>query len=72
MSIASKKLFKKITTFINNEYKFYVDFKGLLYFEDVKNYIYPNAVKDKKFIKYLYQNLIPSETLELITLNKDQ
>jgi hypothetical protein len=53
-------MMKKITTFINNEYKFYVDFKGLLYFEEVNNYIYPNAVKDKKFIKYLYQNLIPT------------
>lgn len=45
------------TTFIHNEYKFYVDFKGLLYFDDGTPFVYPNCVKDHKFINELYKKL---------------
>lgn len=54
MSFLGKKIFSQVTTLIMNEYKFHVDFKGMLYFEDSKDYIYPNAIKDKKFITQLY------------------
>jgi hypothetical protein len=60
MFYLSKKIIYKIHTIITNEYKFYVDFKGLLHFEDTKNYIYSNSIKDKKFINQLYSNLMPS------------
>lgn len=47
-----------ITTFIhNNEYNFYIDFKGLMYFDDGTPYLYPNCIKDKKFIAQFYKHL---------------
>lgn len=60
MLLLSKKILCKISTIITNEYKFYVDFKGMLYFEDSKEYVYPNSIKDKKFINQLYENLVPT------------
>jgi len=54
MSFLSKRISFRVTTLVISEYKFYVDFKGMLYFEDSKDYIYPNAIKDKKFITQLY------------------
>jgi len=32
MSFLTKKIITTVTSFILNEYKFYVDFKGMLYF----------------------------------------
>lgn len=54
MSFLMRKLLKNVSTFVMNEYRFYVDFKGNLYFEDSKEYIYPNSIKDKKFITQFY------------------
>jgi hypothetical protein len=54
MSFLTKKILATVKSVIINEYKFYVDFKGLLYFEDTRDYIYPNAIKDRKFISQLY------------------
>jgi hypothetical protein len=45
------------TTIIQNEYNFYVDFKGLLYFDDGTPFVYPNCIKDVKFITNFYKNL---------------
>lgn len=45
------------STFITNSYNFYVDFKGLLYFDDGTPFLYPNCIKDVKFITQLYKNL---------------
>ncbi len=36
MTFLVKKIVAKVTTLIINEYKFHVDFKGMLYFEDTK------------------------------------
>lgn len=54
MSFFSKKIIRNVSTFVMNEYRFYVDFKGMLYFEDSKDYIFPNSIKDKKFITQFY------------------
>lgn len=54
MSFLSRKIGQKVGTFVINEYRFYVDFKGMLYFEDTKEFIYPNSIKDKKFITQFY------------------
>jgi hypothetical protein len=35
---------------IINQYKFYIDFRGLMYFEDGKDQNYNNIIRDKKFI----------------------
>lgn len=48
------------STFITNSYNFYVDFKGLLYFDDGTPFLYPNCIKDVKFITQLYKNMKPS------------
>jgi hypothetical protein len=46
------------TTIIqNNQYNFYVDFKGLLYFDDGTPFLYPNCIKDTKFITQFYKHL---------------
>lgn len=59
--VQSMNRFKFATTTINqNEYNFYVDFKGLLYFDDGTPFLYPNCVKDVKFITFFYKNLKPS------------
>ena len=50
------------TTIIQNEYNFYIDFKGLLYFDDGSPMIYPNCVKDHKFINQMYKNLKKNES----------
>jgi len=54
MSFLTRKIIRKVGTFVINEYRFYVDFKGMLYFEDTKEFIYPNSIKDKKFITQFY------------------
>lgn len=48
-------------TFIQSEYNFYVDFKGLMYFDDGTPFLYPNSIKDVKFITQFYKHLKPSE-----------
>lgn len=45
------------TTIIQNSYNFYVDFKGLLYFDDSTPFIFPNCLKDIKFITQFYKHL---------------
>jgi len=62
MSFLTRKILKNVSTFVMNEYRFYVDFKGNLYFEDSKEYIYPNSIKDKKFITQFYEHLVPAKT----------
>lgn len=42
---------------IINEYKFYVDFKGLMYFDHGGPISPTNLIKDRKFINKFYQNL---------------
>jgi len=42
---------------IINQYKFYIDFKGLMYFEDGGDKNYANIIRDKKFIEQFYRNL---------------
>jgi len=54
MSFLARKIVRQIGTFVINEYRFYVDFKGMLYFEDTKEFTYPNSIKDKKFITQFY------------------
>lgn len=49
------------TTFIQSEYNFYVDFKGLMYFDDGTPFLYPNCIKDVKFITQFYRHLKPSD-----------
>ncbi len=41
----------------NYVYHFYVDFKGLMYFDDTTPFIFPNAIKDRKFIEFFYRNI---------------
>ena len=43
--------------FATHSYRFYVDFKGLLYFDDGTPFTIANTIKDKKFIAQLYKNL---------------
>ena len=62
MSFLARKIIRKVGTFVINEYRFYVDFKGMLYFEDTKEFTYPNSIKDKKFITQFYENLVPTKT----------
>lgn len=45
------------TTIVLNSYNFYVDFKGLLYFDDSTPFIFPNCIKDIKFITQFYKHL---------------
>lgn len=47
---------------IINEYKFYVDFKGLMYFDQGGPISPTNLIKDKKFINKFYQNLKPNKS----------
>ena len=42
---------------IINEYKFYVDFKGMMYFDDGGPISPTNIIKDKKFIAKFYNSL---------------
>jgi hypothetical protein len=42
---------------IVNEYKFYVDFKGIMYFDSGAPISPTNIIKDKKFIQKFYQSL---------------
>ena len=53
-----------VTTIIHNEYNFFVDFKGLLYFDDGTPFIYPNCIKDHKFINQLYKHLQEGDSKE--------
>lgn len=46
---------------IVNDYKFYVDFKGSLYFDQPGPLSPANIIKDKKFVKKLYQSLRRNE-----------
>jgi hypothetical protein len=45
------------TLIILNEYKFYVDFKGIMYFDDGGPISPTNIIKDKKFLKKFYLSL---------------
>lgn len=40
-----------------NVYRFYVDFKGIMYFDDGGPISPTNIIKDKKFIQKFYQSL---------------
>jgi len=43
------------------EYKFYIDFKGNMYFDQPGPLSPTNIIKDKKFIKKFYQSLKKNE-----------
>ena len=69
LSIIVRKLTKNrrqfaTMTVIHNEYNFYVDFKGLLYFDDGTPFIYPNCVKDHKFVNQMYNHLKSNPSTE--------
>jgi len=44
------------------EWFFYLDIKGLLYMEETEPKIYPNAIKDERFLKIFYKNLERNNT----------
>lgn len=46
--------FKRSFCSINRDYFFFIDHKGYLYLEESEPKIYPNAIKDKKFLKHFY------------------
>ncbi len=51
LSILAQRFSRVVIT----EYKFWVDLKGLLYFDDPKTYQNPrNQIRDRKFIEKLY------------------
>lgn len=63
MLLRQYKVFRFATqTIVHNEYNFFVDFKGHLYFDDGTPFVYTNSVKDAKFIAQLYKNLRKSES----------
>ena len=45
------------TLVLLTEYKFYIDFKGNIYFDQPGPLSPANIIKDKKFIKKFYQSL---------------
>ncbi|KAL4464684.1 hypothetical protein ABPG74_011245 [Tetrahymena malaccensis] len=44
------------------EYFFFIDHKGLLYLDDQDSYNFTNCLKDKRFMKNFYKNLIKNKT----------
>lgn len=44
------KIRMKYAQVILNQYRFYIDFRGLMYFEDGQSQTYGNIIRDKKFI----------------------
>ncbi|KAL4508144.1 hypothetical protein ABPG72_021517 [Tetrahymena utriculariae] len=44
------------------EYFFFIDHKGLLYLDDQDSYNFTNCLKDKRFMKNFYKNLVQNKT----------
>jgi hypothetical protein len=57
MQNSSRTCHAKFAQIIINQYHFYIDFKGTLFFDDKSPAIYSNAIRDEKFLKNFYQNL---------------
>lgn len=56
------RLLRGFADHIKNEYHFFVDFQGLLFFDDQQVHRNPlNQIRDRKFIAKLYQELRPNE-----------
>ena len=53
-----------VSVIVENSYNFYVDFKGMLYFDDGSPTNFPNAIKDAKFLSQFFKNLKRSEKKE--------
>lgn len=49
-----------MASYILNEYKFYVDFNGLMYFDDEGSKNYTAIIRDAKFIHKFYQEMQPT------------
>lgn len=62
--LSSSQLLNKVvySLVILNEYKFYVDFKGIMYFDDGKPISPTNIIKDKKFLNKFYKSLNKNTT----------
>ena len=45
-----------------NEYKFYIDFKGMMYFDDSDLNNTKNVIRDVKFVNKFYQTLQKNNT----------
>jgi len=45
-----------------NEYKFLIDFKGMMYFDDSDLSSGKNVIRDVKFVNKFYQNLQKNNT----------
>lgn len=52
---------RSFASIVFNQYKFYVDFQGLLYFDDHHIHSNPkNLIRDLKFIQKFYRCLKPN------------